>query len=407
MNYPTPPGEAGETAETILMEVAERIQLSRHKHAEATAHYKALCQYVDRPGSPLEGKVVECYPTGSFAIGAAIASKVASAQHDVDVVIEVLVSRYEAPAEVLRLLYEAISGESGSRYYGKVRRNSRCVTVTYDDGVTVDLMPVAAFPEGPARAGHLFHYKVSAPPENYHKEINPWAFKELFNAEVKVDEVFAKAFSARRMLLEKAATQPMPDQIPLEEKSSRVVALQLIKRYRDICYRARGRASLRPPPSIIMAALALEMPPPSPSLLEEVIALGTHIRGRTLQADRVGQRLEVRNPAHFNDVYTDRWPAERSDQQLFAGDLQHLVSTLSAWRGRSFGPEAMIAEVQPLFGESVATRIVEGYLEKRASEGRAGAMKFSPTGRVLSGAAAAAAPFAARASTNFGGNLDQ
>jgi hypothetical protein len=402
MNYPVHPGVAGETADAILMDVAGRIQLSPTKHAEATRNYLALCQHVDRAGSPLEGLVIECYPSGSFAIGAAIASNVASAQHDIDAVMELDVDCNASPSWLLGLLYEAINGEPGSRYYGHVRRNSRCVTVTYENGVTVDLMPVARFQEGPPRAGHLFHFKDSS--ASYHKEVNPWAFKECFNDTVKVDEAFAKALSERRLLVEKAATQPMPDHVPLEEKSTRVAALQLIKRNRDINYRKSTHAGRRPPPSIIHAALVLEMEPPSASLLDEVIAVAAYIRSRITAADRSGNLVTVCNPAHTKDIFTDRWPADRSDQQIHAADLQVLIDTLDQWRGRAFGPEEIAAAVKPLFGESVATRLVEDYLQKRAREADSGELRFSPGGRVASALSTTA--FAPRPSTHFGGDLE-
>lgn len=75
-------------ADALLLDVARRVQLSRTKHEAADRNFRALCQYVDREGSPLFGRVVECYPSGSFAIGTVIASRVATNQHDVDVVIE-------------------------------------------------------------------------------------------------------------------------------------------------------------------------------------------------------------------------------------------------------------------------------------------------------------------------------
>jgi hypothetical protein len=194
----------------------------------------------------------------------------------------------------------------------------------------------------------------------------------------------------------------MPDQVALEEKSTRVVALQLIKRNRDINYRKASHNKRRPPPSIIHAALSLEMGPPSASLLDEVIAVAAHIRDRIIAVDRQDGLLEVHNPAHLNDVFTDRWPADRLDQQLHAADLQELVTTLNKWRGRSFGPEEIAAALKPLFGESVAVRVVEGYLQKRSAEAGSGALRFSPSGRVASAASSTA--FAPRPSTNFGGD---
>src|SRR5262249_55600428 len=212
--YPGPWAQLAE-ADALLMDVARRIQLSKTKYETAETNFRALCQHVDREGSPLQGKVVECYPSGSFATGTAIASRVAKNQHDVDVVIELDVPLNSPPDVMLGLLFEAINGDPDSRYHGMVTQNSRCVTVKHADGTTVALMPVAILPGQPERAGHLFHFKKDTG-ETYHKPVNPWAFAKDFNDQVEVDPDFYKLFAGRRMLvegvLEKAETQPMPDQ---------------------------------------------------------------------------------------------------------------------------------------------------------------------------------------------------
>jgi hypothetical protein len=63
-------------ADALLMDVARAIHLSRTKHEIADRNFRALCKHVDREGSPLHGFVDECYPTGSFATGTAIAAQV-------------------------------------------------------------------------------------------------------------------------------------------------------------------------------------------------------------------------------------------------------------------------------------------------------------------------------------------
>ncbi|MBY5396961.1 hypothetical protein HFN01_19315 [Rhizobium leguminosarum] len=101
----------------ILIDIARRAQVPKTKHEEAVEHYIGLCQHVDRAGSPLEGKVIECYPSGSFSIGAATYSHVRSMQHDVDVVLEVDYPLGTDPEWMLDILYRSIKGEPGSRYY--------------------------------------------------------------------------------------------------------------------------------------------------------------------------------------------------------------------------------------------------------------------------------------------------
>jgi hypothetical protein len=275
----------------------------------------------------------------------AIASRVAKNQHDVDVVIELKIPWVTAARTVIDALYEAINGDSDSRYHGKVAKKSRCVTVAYDDNTTVDLMPVARFDGGPQRAGNLFHHKPEAG-EEYHKAVNPWGFAHHFNGKVEYDAAFYEVFKGRRLLVEgeliKAETQPMPDHAPIEEKSARVVALQIIKRNRDIAYRQQGRRGLRKPPSVILAAIVLEAGPVRASLVDEVIGVAGAIRRRLTERNGPRGTVQVFNPAYLLDEFTDRWPEDAQAQAIFDSDLGRLIVELnrgsrtpsSAWRRR-------------------------------------------------------------------------
>lgn len=378
-------------ADGLLMDVARKIQLSRTKHETAVSHYIALCEYVDREGSPLHGKVVECYPGGSFATGTAVASKVSKNQHDVDVVIELDCPPTSDPAVMLQTLFAAINGEEGSRYHGKVKLNSRCVTVEYDDNTTVDLMPVSRFTNAEPRAGNLFHFKVETN-EKYHKPVNPWGFAKHFNDNVQEDREFYEAFAGRRMLVEalqeRAETQPMPDHAPMEEKSSRVVALQLIKRARDIVYRKRPG---RKPPSIVVAALALKAGPPQRSLIDEVIAVATFVRNFLVSEASAKRRARVFNPAYKPDEFTDRWPEDTEAQMLFAGDLRRLTVSMHRLKNEDLSLEEIKNELQDWFGETAAQYAVEGYLDSRRGEAQERKLRFTPSGRVITGIGASAA----------------
>ncbi|HEY3936205.1 MAG TPA: nucleotidyltransferase [Bryobacteraceae bacterium] len=390
--------------DALLMDVARRVQLSTSKHEIAERNFNALCQHVDREGSPLAGKVLQCYPSGSFAIGTAILSHVKTSQHDVDVVLEVDFPPDTSPRRLLQLLFEAINGPLGSRYHGRVKLNSRCVTVTYEDGTRVDLMPVARLAGEVERAAHLFHYKVETG-EEYHKPVNPWGFAHHFNCKVEVMTDFARSYRNLGLtVLEKAATEPMPDHVPLSEKSPRVVAIQLSKRARDIDYRRRGKRC-RKPPAVVIAGLALEMGPVQPRLIDELIALVTHMAQRITSESYKGQRFRLFNPSYARDEFTDRWPEDLQAQKIYAQDLRRFRAALYRLRNDALSPEQLKSELEQLFGESAATYAVEAFLEKRQQEASSGKLAFGRHGRVLIGAGAAiSAATRARASTFEGGD---
>lgn len=405
-----------ERVDGLLMDVARRAQLPQGKHEDAIEHYQGLAKHVDRIGSPLENRVIEIYPSGSFSIHCAIYSRIRSTQHDVDVVVEMDVAIGTSPEWMLDKLFEAIKGEPGSKYYAfKVERNSRCITVTYPDGVTVDLMPVVRIPGGPERSALLFHHKAEAG-ESYTKEVNPKAFTNHFNANIATSEVFAGRFWKRRVLVEglaeKAETQPMPAQQPLEEKSPRLLAIQLLKRFRDVQYRSKDRKvrGLKKPPSVVIATLALEAGPMSDSLATELRTVARHFANAVRDAEGRGETLRVFNPAHKADEFTDRWPESRETQRLWLADLNRLVRAVDALGNPTFDPDEAHRLLEELFGETLAEYAIAKHFAGQSEAAKVNRLGLSPTGAIRPALAAPAVAnpliTPARASTNMGGTLD-
>jgi hypothetical protein len=120
--------------DAMLMDVARRIQLTKTKHELAETNFRALCDYVDREGSPLENKVIECYPSGSFATGTAIASRVAKDQHDVDVVMEIDVPANTAPSVMLGASSRRLTANRAAGTMGKSRRTAGALPLSMVTG---------------------------------------------------------------------------------------------------------------------------------------------------------------------------------------------------------------------------------------------------------------------------------
>lgn len=356
-------------AERLVLDVAARLQLSPTQHEEATTNYNSLARTIDEGDHPLSRRVTEIYPSGSFAIGAAILGQVRNDQHDVDVVVEMDLPLGTSPEFVLRNLEAAIKGKPGSRYYDMVVRNSRCVTVRYKDGRTIDLMPAVRNAQMPERVVQIFHFDEETG-ESYHKEVNPKGFASRFNSTLETSQRFDRAFQTRLVLLEKAETQPLPGHSAIQEKSPRLVALQLVKRMRNVRWRSNDRkGKLRCPPSVVLAALSMTHPMQSDLLIDETILLANTIRAKIIEASNAGRLLEVRNPAWASDVFTDRWPENNSNQLLFASDLESLSGDLRRLKaGVPMAERNAILARQ--FGESLSERALT-YLGEEFAKARA------------------------------------
>ncbi|MGO8065738.1 nucleotidyltransferase [Rhizobium leguminosarum] len=259
MNYTDPVLReiaAFSTLDVLLADIAVRIQLTPTDHRLAVGHYHAIHEWLEREDSPLSGLIESFYPQGGFSIGTTTARHAEDADFDIDAMVQVNMHPDTDPEQVLSTLHKAIRGRPGSRYDGKAERKSRCVTVKYD-GMHLDVTPAVLIPSLEERTSFIFHSKKSATGFDRERLIaNPWGFAEWFLKQTPPEAAFGQFFERQsldyeRLRVTKAELKadPVPDQDPAYRKSRAVIALQLIKRWRNLAYDARHVALRLPHPS--------------------------------------------------------------------------------------------------------------------------------------------------------------
>ena len=311
-----------EPLDLLFADIAIRVQLSQTAHDKAVQHYETIAERLDDEDSPFAGRIDLFYPQGSMAIGAAIASGVTQDDYDLDMVLQAG-CRGLSPQEVLDLLFRALS-----RYYGKVKRRTRCMTVGYAD-MHIDVTPAERVPRTPERESNIFHHKH---PQNGGERIlaNPFGFAEWFKRATP-DTGFGEQYASRTrayeasLLVEAAETDPVPPPEPASRKSLAVVALQLLKRWRNVQYQDRGG---RKPPSIMMSKLVADAAGQTNTLFEEVLHQAQEMLAFFERSHQAHRSVHVENPVCPRDVLTDRWPTNLGDQEVFVKDLRRLVERL-------------------------------------------------------------------------------
>ena len=375
MNPRTIPPQLTEPTDILLADVAIRVQLGQTHYQMTVERYQKINKLIERDGSPLKDLVELFYPQGSMAIGATIASRLRTDEFDIDVVAQLDLPDCIPPHEPLDMLFEAIRGEPGSRYYKKTKRRTRCVTVDYEDKMHIDVTPVIRRLGTPERESWLFHDRPEAPQEpSYRLIANPYGFAEWFKANTPPDQDFADIFEKRAteyeqlMLVEAAESEPVPHQEPPFRKSKAVIVLQLLKRWRNVQYDTR---SGRRPPSILIAKLVADAANHTDRLSEELLLQARHTLHEFQRSHNAGCLIHVTNPVCEQDILTDRWPESLRDQAIFINDLENLVAKVERLVSGCDLSE-MQAIMMNLFGEAPTAEVFRAFNERLGKEVRDG-----------------------------------
>jgi hypothetical protein len=399
--------------DALLADIAVNVQLPPGLHEKATDRYEAVRKYVERPGSPLADRVVRFYPQGSMAIDATISTRGTDTEYDIDIVAEIEGCLDEAPGDILDLLAEALEG------YGTdapIKRQTRCVTVPYADGMHLDLTPAGRRLHWPERESLIFHANPDRPlSEHYPVPMNAYGFAGWYRGRTPLERRFALAMTRRlyeahgyRFRAE-AEVDEVPDQVSLIVKNTATAALQLLKRFRNVAY---ANAMGRIPPSVMLSCFAGHVASPNTTLSEMLIRLARHIARAIWAASARRERIRVVNPVFEHDEFTDRWPENLAQQDEFAQNLTDLADGLAHFRSHEVSIEELQEWLRDRFGSRVVSRSVKQLNERIGHAVRGAGQTYTPKGglfvpsapRIIGAAAPlAAAPAVARPHTFMGG----
>jgi hypothetical protein len=402
------PEALADPLDALLVEIAIRVQLPPGLHKTACTRGDNIQAYLSRPGSLLDGLITRFYPQGSMAIDATISTRGTDDEYDLDFIAEMLLWAGATPKDYLDLLYLALADYPVE----KVERQTRCVTLTYADGMHVDVTPARRRPLTPEAESVIFHAKPEAPASE-HREVlmNARGFATWYNARTPDEEWFGAAFDSVLGEVMKAAptSEPVPDQVPLHRKSVTTVGLQLIKRFRNIWSANRDE---RYPPTVMLSCHAGLAAVPGMRLSEMVIRQARWTARAIHNADAAGQLLDVRNPVMSQDKFTDRWPENRRQQREFGAALTDLADGLQAVRdGRNgLSVEGVQDWLRSRFGARVVGSSVDHLFQRQGAAlgaqvhgyNRAGNLFVPAAPAIIGGSSAPASTVAPRAHTHYG-----
>ncbi|MBS4049310.1 MAG: nucleotidyltransferase [Alphaproteobacteria bacterium] len=395
----------------MLADIIRRIQLTDTDRARGNSAYRSIADHLDSEGSLLAGTVARVYGQGSLPQGSTILhGDETEDRFDIDAIVEIVLQEWADPKYVQEQLYKSLNR---GRYAGKVTRKSRCVTIQQLN-LHIDLTPVVRLPLNMERPSRGFHFNHEDPAIKYHFETNPKGMLDYFRRAMPKYYVNIPAFDHApnvRQFMEAAETEPLPDAIPLGVQPIRLMALQLLKRYRNRRYSKRDGRQV---PSVYLSYMAATVQQSASSLLRDLITLAQAIRQDLFNAWRLDLVVDHKNPTWNAERINDRWPATLRDEEIFITDLDHLVSELTSAAGKSLEQQQRI--LSRLFGEKPTEYALNQLIERTddsllrnvaktlVGKGGVTVASIAPVGALVS--APAQASLSSPRNTNFGGYLD-
>jgi hypothetical protein len=338
----------------ILAEIALSAQLPPSLHRKAGGRYEAVRAHLEADPE-FKDEIEHFYPQGSMAIDATVSNRGTDDEYDLDIVGQ-LGGRFRQmePLAILLALERALADYPVQ----KVIRQTRCVTLQYADRMHLDVTPALRVHGTLDRESLITHAKGPAQStDDQFVDMNAYGFACWYRERTPLELRLAKAMQDRWLSLDSstradAEVDDVPDQCEFTFKNTATLALQILKRFRNIRYADYvGRI----PPSVMLAYYAGMAAKQDMTLSDMLIRLANWIIGDIDQASLYGRKLHVANPVCEDDVFTDRWPTNLQQQNEFAGHLKELVAGLEAVKRGDLFADRLMDWLRISFGDRMVT----------------------------------------------------
>jgi hypothetical protein len=343
----------------MLFYICENLQLTETQHGKAEERYKAIARVIDGPESPFIDIESNLYPQGSMRLATTV--KPIGGPHDLDFVCEFAVSHQRVnPMALLDEMYGLF--KSHGVYGGMVEKKNRCVRIIYKDEFYLDILPAC---RDHGNGGTCV--QVPDRDQKNWSPSNPLGYAQWFEAATRGIMV-RRVVSSSGLAMDKAASiEPIPQLQATEEKTVLQLITQLLKRWRDIHY----ADSSFPPISVVLTTLAASLYQGEQFLSQGLLAILDRIVTRLDAAHALGKRLEVRNPSHPKEDFSERWKDNSRAYYEFDLGIRRFAK---AWKEICIKPGNPNEDFEKLFGEVVKSVLIRQArsLQESREDGRLG-----------------------------------
>lgn len=343
-------------SDDLLARAAADLQLTDTQYKLAVQRYETIGAWLSAEGTLLAPYRPAIYPQGSLRLGTTV-KPIGRNEYDLDLVCQLNIdwSRSDAVA-VLELVERRLL--ENETYRGMTEKLNRCIRITYANQFHLDILPAA--PDTPSGVTCV---RVPDRSLSDWKHSNPIGYADWFEERAAIR--LAEMAAAR-------AVEPVPAPEDLFEKPPLKIAVQILKRWRDVRY---AKLLDIAPISIVLTTLAAHHYAGEESPL---VAL-TAVVDRIVAAIPMNGRLVVLNPKNRSEDLSEKWDKDKKAYGAFIDGMVELRDQLRAVASKRGLPHVRSA-LAPMLGEDLTDRMINQQGQFIEEQRRAGNLRVAGTG---------------------------
>ena len=362
--------ESKQNIDKMLRKIAKEIEISKTEHEKAVKSYNAVGTFLDNNIPQYDIKVV---PQGSFRLGTVIKPITDEDEYDIDLV-AIIDHKFLSAKELKNIVGDAL--KSSDRYSEKLVEGKRCWTIEYSESSKyhMDILPTMMSDTYLTNKELTMTHKEDEKSDYEFRQTNPEAYYDWFVERMEEERKRLKEEYAIRNKLE------IVDVPEYEIKTTLQVAIQILKRYRDIKFKETPDIK---PISIILTTLMAKVYTGKESVYELIEKFSKEYMMH-IEKDENGNII-IRNPVNENENFADKWPKYPERRKAFFKFMTELEEDLVTNRILLEGNIREQADFyKKLFGENMVNRAYENIANETRSEREKANIYIKENGNITS-----------------------
>lgn len=362
--------ESKQNIDKMLRRIGKEIEISKTEHEKAVKSYNAVGTFIDNNIPQYDIKVV---PQGSFRLGTVIKPITDEDEYDIDLV-AIIDHKFLSAKELKNIVGDAL--KSSDRYSEKLVEGKRCWTIEYSESSKyhMDILPTMMSDTYSTNKELTMTHKEDEKSDYEFRQTNPEAYYDWFVERMEEERKRLKEEYAIRNKLE------IVDVPEYEIKTTLQVAIQILKRYRDIKFKETPDIK---PISIILTTLMAKVYTGKESVYELIEKFSKEYMMH-IEKDENGNII-IRNPVNENENFADKWPKYPERRKAFFKFMTELEEDLVTNRILLEGKIREQADFyKKLFGENMVNRAYENIANETRSEREKANIYIKENGNITS-----------------------